>query len=83
MAKSKAKGFKPKRSLTFRGWLKTCRDRDDPVGDLARDAFRDPNWKGRTVESLRSRIEAKGADDLVIEALKLAEAQYFEEEKAH
>jgi hypothetical protein len=27
-------------ALTFRGWLQLQADRDDPIGDLARDAFR-------------------------------------------
>jgi hypothetical protein len=27
-------------ALTFRGWLRLQTDRHDPIGDLARDAFR-------------------------------------------
>lgn len=30
----------------FTAWLREQRDREDPVGDLARDAAVDPNWPG-------------------------------------
>jgi uncharacterized protein YozE (UPF0346 family) len=30
--------------MTFNAWLRRQRHRQDPVGDLARDAFSDPHW---------------------------------------
>lgn len=33
----------------FTSWLLEQRDRDDPVGDLARDAGVDPKWPGDVV----------------------------------
>ncbi|MFN8163895.1 MAG: hypothetical protein U0R26_08705 [Solirubrobacterales bacterium] len=32
--------------IGFTAWLCEQQDRDDPVGDLARDAAVDPNWPG-------------------------------------
>ena len=30
--------------MTFNEWLKKQNERDDPIGDLARDAGLDPDW---------------------------------------
>ncbi len=38
-------------ALQFRGWLKLQRGRQDPVGDIARDAAEDLCWKGRGLPS--------------------------------
>lgn len=36
----------------FRKWLSKLVGRDDPIGDFAGDAMRDPHWKGDDVRSL-------------------------------
>jgi len=60
----------------YRTWLWEQRDRDDPVGDLARDAWRDrKGWRGMTVASFRDRLVSCGActearrafDDTILE----------------
>lgn len=39
--------------MTFRGWLRSQRKRDDRVGDLARDVAADGKcWTGRSALSL-------------------------------
>lgn len=41
---------------TFRGWLRSHIKEDTPIGDLARDALSDKDWKGRSVDSLYSHL---------------------------
>lgn len=41
---------------TFLLWLFHQRKNNDPVGDLARDAFQDQNWDG-TMQGLKSRLD--------------------------
>lgn len=57
----------------FTGWLLDQTERDDPVGDLARDAKTDPNFPngspGQVLDYLSS-IKAKGARGALIEALE-------------
>lgn len=54
------KSSEPKESTTytqtFREWLYKHLKRDTQIGDLARDAKRDRDWKKDTVESLETRI---------------------------
>jgi hypothetical protein len=41
----------------FISWLRQQKDRDDPVGDLARDLIRDPGGhKIRRIPALRKRL---------------------------
>lgn len=44
--------------MTFRGWLREQVDRDDPVGDIARDALDDIGWTGRNADTLARRLRA-------------------------
>jgi hypothetical protein len=39
--------------VTFDGWLAQQQQRDDPIGDLARDAAADPGWPRAGTESDR------------------------------
>lgn len=60
--------------MTFIPWLRQQKDRDDPVGDLARDLLRDPGReKIRSVVALRSRLSGgrvcQGALDAFEKAL--------------
>ncbi|HYH68591.1 MAG TPA: hypothetical protein VD866_28115 [Urbifossiella sp.] len=43
-------------TLSFRDWLLQRIEDDTPVGDLARDATRDPDWEGDTPASLRQSM---------------------------
>lgn len=59
----------------FLPWLRQQRDRDDPVGDLARDLERDPGGeKIRTVAAMRDRLQdsrvCQGAVSAFEKALK-------------
>jgi hypothetical protein len=63
---------KPRRK-SFRSWLTDQLDRDDPVGDLARDAIFDSRWIGKSRLSLRCRMgggltTCSGAYDALAEA---------------
>ena len=65
--------------MSFRTWLRSQRDRDDPVGDLAQDFERDGETKGRAFRSVGGFIEyleAQGACDGAIEAAKSAWKEY-------
>lgn len=56
--------------MTFTDWLLTQKHRDDPVGDLARDAAQDPTWpKEETLDSHIDHMESRGACAGAIEAL--------------
>ena len=46
---------------TYMRWLFDQRKRNDPIGDLAKDAFADPSWDGR-ITSLRALIRSDGSD---------------------
>ena len=66
------------RPIAFTVWLSHQRDRQDPVGDLARDVSRDRDWpiiaaKCATYE--RSLIR-RGASETSREALNRAWAEY-------
>jgi hypothetical protein len=59
-------------TLSFWSWLRKQKDRDDPVGDLARDATADyaNGYKGvRSIGGLRARIESLGAGAPAMQAL--------------
>lgn len=47
---------------SFKNWLKLQTERNDPVGDLARDAFSDVNWDG-TMRSLFVTVQDTDAED--------------------
>ena len=48
--------------MTFRAWLTRQTGRQDPVGDLARDACTDRGW--RTARALRARLPAELEDQM-------------------
>jgi len=60
--------------LGFRPWLNKQREREDPVGDIARDMREDSCAKGlRSRSGLRKHIEEKhGASDAAVAALERA-----------
>jgi hypothetical protein len=66
------------RPTTFTGWLKLQGDRDDPIGDLARDVALDPRWplRAKTVEAYERYLARRGADPDAIAALFDAWAEY-------
>ncbi len=71
-------GLKPNAGpLPFTGWLKRQADRDDPVGDLARDVRDDlgfPTWPG-TVASARAYLEGR-AGAPALDALRRAITEF-------
>lgn len=63
--------------MTFRQFLRSHRDEQTAIGDLARDALIDPEWKGqRSADSLRTVLNAAGASQAAHETLDGAEAAY-------
>lgn len=69
-------------NMTFYTWLRTQRNRDDVVGDIARDIHDDPTVNADKVEhksknNLRSHIAfVSGYDKEVLEAFDLAWNEY-------
>ena len=62
---------------TFRSWLGAQADRDDPVGDLARDATDDRCWTGVGWRSLASHVlNVHDAGRQVAETLHRARDEY-------
>lgn len=66
---------------TFSAWLRLQRDREDPVGDLARD-FIEGTLRGhhgrtyRTVHGFRRMLDRVGASPLVYLSLDRASAEF-------
>ena len=63
---------------SFTRWLGAQTERQDPVGDLARDVAADRDWplSAKTVESYEGYLARRGADPNVISALFDAWAEY-------
>lgn len=61
---------------TFRGWLRDRIEESSPIGDLARDAFSDGEWSGRTAKSLSQELERCGACSNAERALEQAVKLY-------
>lgn len=55
--------------MTFNQWLKEQIKRNDPIGDLARDAARDNSPKPRTLKGWQSLLHRSNACPEVLEAL--------------
>lgn len=53
---------------TYMAWLFAQRGRDDPIGDLARDAFRDPKWDG-SQSYLRGATDGQISEDAYIDSV--------------
>ncbi len=58
----------------FTDWLLQQADRDDPVGDLASDVARDPDWpaSSRSLSRLLVYLRNRGACEGAIQALRTA-----------
>jgi len=64
-------------SHSFTGWLKRQHRRNDPIGDLARDVLRDPNWpRGRTLKPFLEYLTRQGASERARAALEKAWREY-------
>lgn len=59
---------------TFRAWLRDQTDRDDPIGDFARDAQYDRFMPSAntTRRAIRYHLESMGSDPLALEAFEKA-----------
>lgn len=69
------------KNQTFYSWLKRQACRDDPVGDLARDAKRDPNYpeRRRTYNGWLKYLCQQGACQRTIDAFKRAWGEWTEQ----
>lgn len=66
--------------MTFNQWLKQQIERDDPIGDVARDVSRDDRCKPQnTLVSWRNFLSAAGACQGAHDALDEAWDEYLEE----
>jgi len=66
-------------AIAFSDYLLGQRGRDDAVGDLARDAARDPEWpkqRGLSFNRLRNYLIANHANQSAIDALERAWNEY-------
>ncbi|MFD3589688.1 YozE family protein [Streptomyces sp. NPDC058683] len=62
---------------SFTAWLKTHADQDNPVGDLAREVSRDPDWPSRRgLPGQRTYLDERGAIPAAMETLERAWTQY-------
>jgi hypothetical protein len=65
---------------SFSEWLRAQRRRDDPVGDLARDAMADDGWLGgRDLSALHGHLSRYGACEGAHDALDRAWREWREE----
>lgn len=62
----------------FKRWLRTQKHREDPVGDLARDAARDRCWPrgSASLRHLEKHLEKHDAIPEAIEALRRAFSEW-------
>ena len=62
----------------FTTWLKAQRGRDDPVGDLARDAAADRHWPkaAKSLPRLLDYLAGRGACPGAVEACRRAWAEF-------
>ena len=61
--------------MSFNTWLKKQSDRDDPIGDFARDALQDPN-KPTGIRQWRSHLQQCHACDGAVNAVERAYEEY-------
>jgi hypothetical protein len=62
--------------MTFSEWLRQQTHRDDPVGDLSRDALSDKRRKGSTLNWWLKHLKQRGACDGAFKALEQAWQDY-------
>ncbi len=64
--------------MGFKAWLKTQIHRNDPVGDIARDAAVDPRWPRGNAKlgTLIEHLESNGASSAASEALRDAYGEW-------
>jgi hypothetical protein len=63
--------------MTFSRWLKNQAGRDDPVGDLARDALRDKDFpKGASLKGVLRHLLLHNACDGALRALDRAYKEF-------
>jgi len=65
---------------SFTRWLLQQADRDDPIGDLASDVTRDPDWPARSksLNRLLVYLRNRGACEGAIAALQAAWREWQE-----
>jgi len=68
------------RKITFYRWLNLQIKRKDPVGDLARDAYRSNSWGEESLKNLKSswfsHLCKHGACEEAIDSLDIAWKEY-------
>lgn len=65
--------------MTFFEWLKTQVNRDDPIGDIARDIIDDARIEGidyQTADEWKSRVWFKSSDRDIRQAFTRAKNEY-------
>ncbi|MUH01115.1 hypothetical protein F7734_56175 [Scytonema sp. UIC 10036] len=64
--------------MTYRDYLQLFIASDSLIGDLARDAFREPAWKGTTARGLRVHIARRSRNPHpgAIKAWKISKIAY-------
>lgn len=64
-------------TVSFETWLAAQRERDDPVGDLARDQACDASWpKGATRKRQIAYLSSRGAEPGALDALRRARDEW-------
>lgn len=73
-----------RRQVRLKTWLKRHLEKETPVGDLARDAFRDPSfpWGARESVDLIGYLEARGACVDAVNTAKAAWSDWQREREA-
>ncbi|MGD0154045.1 MAG: YozE family protein [Thermacetogeniaceae bacterium] len=65
----------------FNNWLKGQATRNDPVGDIARDALQDPCWpETGDLQELNIHLDYHGADDGAYASLRQALREYRQQQ---
>ena len=67
-----------KRRRTFKRWLATQIDRDDPIGDLAKDAKADPAWRSAKISQYSDAESFLRNKRACFEAMETLEFAYRE-----
>lgn len=62
---------------TFRTWLWMFLEDDSPMGDLAKDAKADSEWRGQSVYSLEDRLNELEASQAAKDTLTQAKTMFL------